>query len=104
MYKTDFIISSNKKYGSIGKNGIGKSTIIDYIIKQKELNNVSKYLVSQELHIDDEYSDEYCEIMNKLDGLNFDKEKSKIYKILHGLGLIIINVMNQLRLFLEVGE
>jgi ATP-binding cassette subfamily F protein 1 len=113
LHKTDFIISSNKKYGLIGKNGIGKSTIINYIIKQKELNDVTTYLVSQELHIDDditvfelilqsnkkiydlhksleliedEYSDEYCEIIDKLDDLDYEKEKSKIYKILFGLG------------------
>jgi len=56
LHKTDFVISSNKKYGLIGKNGIGKSTIVNYIIKHKELNNITKYLVSQELHIDDDIS------------------------------------------------
>lgn len=113
LHKTDFIISSNKKYGLIGKNGIGKSTIVNYIIKQKELDDATKYLVSQELYIDDaitvfelilqsnkkiyelyksleliedEYSDEYYEISNKLDDLDYEKEKSKIYKILYGLG------------------
>ena len=111
--KTDFIISSNKRYGIVGRNGIGKTTIVNYIIKQKELNDISTYLVSQELHIinditifelilesnikiyelyksleliSDKYSEEYCTISDKLDELDYEMEKSKIYKILYGLG------------------
>ena len=126
LHKTDFVISSNKKYGLIGKNGIGKSTIVNYIVKHKELNNITKYLVSQELHIDDdisvfelmlqsnskiydlhksleliedEFSDEYCGIINKLDDLDYEKEKSKIYKILYGLGFNSIQSEESVKTF-----
>ena len=109
---SDFIISSNKKYGLIGKNGIGKTTIVNHIITRKELANITKYITSQELIIDDDItvfnlvlksniklyklyeqldlilkeSKEYYELSCKLDELDYDKEKSKIHKILHGLG------------------
>jgi len=109
---TDFIISSNKKYGLIGKNGIGKTTIVNHIVTRKELQNITKYITSQELIINDdtivfdlvlksniklyelhkqlelitEDADTYYELSDKLDELDYDKEKSKIHKILHGLG------------------
>lgn len=112
LSNSEFIIASQKKYGLIGKNGIGKTTIVNHIFTKKDLDNVTKYITSQDLIIDDdisvfdftlksnnklynlhkqlelisEDSEEYYELSNKLDQLDYDKEKSKIHKILHGLG------------------
>ena len=112
LSNSEFIISSQKKYGLIGKNGIGKTTIVNHIFTKKDLDNITKYITSQDLIIDDditvfdftlksnnklyelhkqlemisEDSEEYYNLSDKLDELDYDKEKSKIHKILHGLG------------------
>lgn len=123
---TDCIISIGHKYGLIGLNGTGKTSLMNYIVKSKELDKVDKYMVNQESPVSDELTvfnailqsntklfnilqrieeleilmekdvdseneklnDEYYMLQDNLDELDFNRENSKIRKILHGLGFI----------------
>ncbi len=122
----DCIISNGHKYGLIGLNGTGKTSLLNYIMKSKELKDVDKHMVNQESPISDtltvyntvlqsntklfnilqrieeleilmeqdvdseneKLNDEYYLLQDKLDELDFNRENSKIRKILHGLGFI----------------
>lgn len=52
LRKTNVVISEGAKYGFIGCNGVGKSTVLRYIYEHPELNTVDKYLVAQEVPAD----------------------------------------------------
>jgi ATP-binding cassette subfamily F protein 1 len=113
--KTTFTISNGFKYAFIGKNGLGKTTIINHIYKSKELNEIHKHMVNQEIsshvtktpfdimlesnkELNDYYNrfkeieqkpetdEEYLNLLTKLNDLEFEKEFSEIKKILNGLG------------------
>ncbi len=124
---TNCIISNNKKYGIIGLNGVGKSSLLNFINSRqhKELLKIKDiYMVNQEvpsssntiyqivldsnIEIKDNLKkkDELEEQLDNLDGdddydklteeinqieknlleLEYDKQESKIKKILIGLG------------------
>lgn len=51
LRKTNIIISSGVRYGFIGNNGVGKSTILNFIYKNDKLSDIDTYLVSQEICI-----------------------------------------------------
>ena len=48
--ESELIISNRNKYGLIGENGIGKTSLLKYITK-KYKNNIDLYLVEQEIDI-----------------------------------------------------
>lgn len=51
--KTEFIIAEGHKYGFIGKNGLGKTTVINHLFNHETLKDVYKYMVNQEIESSD---------------------------------------------------
>ena len=49
-------------------------------------SNIKLYELHKQLELFSGDDDKYYELSDKLDELDYDKEKSKIHKILHGLG------------------
>lgn len=116
--KSSFIIASGEKYGLIARNGEGKTTIINYITKLHILESTDIYVVNQEFPVDENitvfdlvlqsnkelyetykklelleknnanYDEQYCQITEKLVELDYDFQKSKIHRILAGLGFL----------------
>ncbi len=52
LQKTNVVISAGAKYGFIGRNGVGKSTVLRHIYDHPALATVDKYMVSQEVPAD----------------------------------------------------
>lgn len=110
--KSHLTVAPNKKYGLMGKNGIGKSTLLKDITRLRGLEG-DCYLVSQDILVTDQsIYDQILSTHNKLwslktkisrmeetdeiDGLDelyeqwsmndFDRVEKELYRILHGLG------------------
>lgn len=114
LKETDFTISNGLKYALIGKNGLGKTTILNFLFNCKELNDTNKYFVNQEIpshptktpfqimlesntklyetyskykEIETKEDDsEHLKVLEELVELEYEKEFALIHKILHGLG------------------
>lgn len=77
LENTQLTISNGDKYGLIGKNGIGKTSLLNYIY-QLSSSNIDVYMVNQELKVTDDTVINYilksnqkrCDLMNKYDKLN----------------------------------
>lgn len=52
LRKTNVIISAGTRYGFIGNNGVGKSTVLQHIYNCPEIADINKYLVAQEVPAD----------------------------------------------------
>lgn len=112
LIDSDLKIIYGNKYGLIGRNGHGKSTLLKNIATKEIAKSISTFIVEQELEfdlnktiydivsdanykknkllekinqIDIEY-EKYNKLMGKLNDLDCNKDESKIRKILHGLG------------------
>jgi len=134
---TQLTISDGEHYGLIGKNGIGKTTLLNYILTNPKLNHTGIsdiYMVSQEIEPSDdsvlnyilnknikrtEMLNEYNKIMNEINNGNtddklmeemekiieqmnyyeFQKDESKVRKILTYLGFTIKEQDNPVKLF-----
>ena len=74
---TQLIICNGEKYGLVGKNGIGKTSLLNYIYQQFAQNN-DIYMVNQEIKITNDIIINYilnsnqkrCDIINKYNKVN----------------------------------
>jgi ATP-binding cassette subfamily F protein 1 len=98
-------ISNGEKYGLIGKNGIGKTSLLIYIYNLSSQSNNDVYMVNQEIKITDETILNYilnsnkkrCEIIKKYNDIN-DKMKIDMTDNLLKEYKEIIEIMNNLEI------
>eukprot|EP01006_Ploeotia_vitrea_P062875 TRINITY_DN84557_c0_g1_i1.p1 TRINITY_DN84557_c0_g1~~TRINITY_DN84557_c0_g1_i1.p1 ORF type:complete len:728 (+),score=117.92 TRINITY_DN84557_c0_g1_i1:30-2186(+) len=83
---TDLIITSGKRFGLVGRNGVGKTTLLRYLA-DGELEGVSPYL--QILHIEQEYAGDDRTVLEAV--LDTDVERTTLLKeeveLLEGTGM-----------------
>lgn len=116
IVSSDLKIEEKVKYGIIGPNGVGKTTLMNHIYDKIKNNaeivyvnqiepshesiTIFDYMLMTDIKLHDMYKqftvienennddniDKYNELLNELTDNNFDQYKANIYKILNGLG------------------